>query len=160
MPRLEDLDAESKQFILNYQCSVGDRVPCVPLRKPLARARVALITSAGVHRRSDRPFDLAIAGGDPTYRVIPRDVAPAELTLSIISANWDRTGFALDVNVVFPLERLRELAAEGLVGEVADEHYAFMGSIFDIEPVIRQSAPEVATRLRAADVDAAVLVPV
>jgi D-proline reductase (dithiol) PrdB len=160
MPRVEDLDADSREFIRNYKCREDGPPPWTPLAKPLAQSRVALITSSGLIRRTDRPFDLGNPAGDPTFRVIPHDVDPADLTLSIISANWDRSGFAMDVNVVFPLDRLRELAAEGVIGGLAEAHYAFMGSIFDIEPVLRESAPAVGRRLRADGVDVALLVPV
>ncbi len=160
MPRLEDLDAESQEFLRNYQCVPGSDVPWTRLAKPLARCKVALITSSGLIRRTDRPFDLANPKGDPGFRIIPSDTAPSELRLSIVSTNWDRSGFTMDINVVFPLERLGELADTGVIGARADEHFAFMGSIFDIGPVMRGSAPEVGRRLKSADVDAALLVPV
>lgn len=160
MPRLEDLDPESRQFISNYQCRTGADVPWMPLEKSLSECRVALVTSSGLIRKSDTPFDLSNPGGDPSYRIIPADTDVAELTLSIISANWDRSGFAMDVNVVFPIERLRELAAKGVIGEAAADHFAFMGSIFDIEPIIEESAPQVGRLLRNAGVDVALLAPV
>jgi D-proline reductase (dithiol) PrdB len=160
MPRLEDLDPESQEFLRNYKCRPGLDDPWTPLDKPLSRCKVALITSSGLIRKSDKPFDLANPNGDPTYRIIPSATKPAELTLSIVSTNWDRSGFAMDVNVLFPIDRLGELANEGVIGSMADEHFAFMGSIFDIDPVIEQSAPEVGRRLRSAGVDIALLAPV
>ncbi len=160
MPRIEDLDGESQEFIRNFQCRLGDDVPWTPLAKPLDRCRVALITSSGLIRKSDQPFDLSNPHGDPTFRLIPSDTDPADLTLSIISANWDRSGFAMDVNVVFPMDRIRELATEGVIGAPAPNHYAFMGSIFDIDPVIEQSAPQVGRLLRNDGIDVALLAPV
>jgi len=65
-----------------------------------------------------------------------------------------------DVNVIFPMERLRELAEEKVIGSLAEEFYAFMGSIFEVDPVIERSAPEVGRRLKEARVDVALLVPV
>lgn len=160
MPRIEDLDPESQEFLRNYKCRPGLDDPWTTLEKPLNRCKVALITSSGLIRKSDKPFDLANPNGDPTYRVIPSGTKPAELTLSIVSTNWDRSGFAMDVNVLFPMDRLRELANEGVIGSIADEYFAFMGSIFDIDPVIEQSAPQVGRRLKAAGVDVALLAPV
>jgi D-proline reductase (dithiol) PrdB len=160
MPRIEDLDAESQEFLRNYKCRPGADNPWTPLDKPLSRCKAALITSSGLIRKSDKPFDLANPNGDPTYRVIPSGTKPAELTLSIVSTNWDRSGFAMDVNVLFPMDRLKELANEGVIGSTADEYFAFMGSIFDIDPVIQQSAPEVGRRLKSAGVDIALLAPV
>ena len=160
MPRLEDLDPESQEFLRNYKCRPSRDDPWTVPEKPLNDCTVALITSSGLIRKSDTPFDLANPAGDPTYRVIPSVTRAAELTLSIVSTNWDRSGFAMDLNVLFPIDRLKELADERVVGAVADEHFAFMGSIFDIDPVVQQSAPEVGRRLKTAGVDVALLVPV
>jgi D-proline reductase (dithiol) PrdB len=160
MPRLEDLDPESRTFISNYQCRAAADTPWTPLQKPLSDCRIALVTSSGLIRKSDKPFDLANPSGDPTFRTIPSGTGAEELTLSIISANWDRSGFAMDVNVVFPMDRVRELAAEGIIGAPADTYYAFMGSIFDIDPVASTSAPQVGRLLRNAGVDIALLAPV
>jgi D-proline reductase (dithiol) PrdB len=91
---------------------------------PLNQRRVAIVSTAGLHRRDDRPFTL-----DPGdyYRVIPGDIQANDLVMSHVSTNFDRTGFQQDWNVVFPLDRLRELAREGVIGSVADFHYSFMG---------------------------------
>jgi D-proline reductase (dithiol) PrdB len=160
MPRLSEIDPESAEFIQNFKCFAVTDTPWTPLPRALGLCTVALITSSGLRRQSDAPFDLSNPGGDPSFRVIPADVRPAELTLSIVSANWDRTGFARDLNVVFPLDRLRELAEEGRIGGLADENYAFMGSIFKFDPVVEESAPEVGRRLKAAGADVALLAPV
>ncbi|MHB8765650.1 MAG: glycine/sarcosine/betaine reductase selenoprotein B family protein, partial [Deferrisomatales bacterium] len=92
------------------------------------------------------------------YRVIPGDTTPGELVMSHISSNFDRTGFQQDVNAVFPLERLRELAAGGVIGSVAAYHYSFMGATDprQLEATARGLAP----LLRGDRVDAALLVPV
>jgi len=160
MPRIDVLDPESQEFIRNYRCREGGTPPWTPLNKALSECKVALITSSGLVRKTDRPFDLSNPGGDPSYRLIPSASDPAELTLSIVSTNWDRSGFMADVNVVFPMERLRELVAEKVLGSLAEDFYAFMGSIFEIDPVIENSAPAVARRLRDQRVDIALLVPV
>lgn len=95
-------------------------IPWTPLRRPLGEATVALVTTSGVHRREDRPFDLR---GDATYRVIPGDAEAGDL--AITHRAYDRTDASRDINLVFPLPRLRELAAEGAIGRVAERHYAF-----------------------------------
>ena len=91
---------------------------------PLRERRVALVTTSGLHVRGDRPFGI----GATDYRVIPGDTPAAELLMSHVSVNYDRSGFQEDLNVVFPLDRLRELAAEGVIGSVAAFHYSFMGA--------------------------------
>jgi D-proline reductase (dithiol) PrdB len=129
------------------------------LQKPLSACKVAIVTSSGLIRKSDVPFDLGRQEGDPSFRIVPADVKPSELTFSHVSTNWDRTGFAMDVNVVFPIDRLRELVDEGEIGAVADEHYSFMGAIFNSDPLVADTAPEVGRRLRADGVDVVLLVP-
>ena len=92
--------------------------------RPLAEHRVAIVTTAGLHRASDRAFSTV----DLSYRVIPGELDASELTMTHSSVHFDRSGFREDVNLVFPIDRLRELAVEGLVGSVADFHYSLMGA--------------------------------
>lgn len=120
----------------------------------LAQRRVAIVTTAGLHLRGDRPFD----SGASDYRVIPGDAPAADLVMSHLSVNFDRTGFQEDLNVVFPLERLRELAAEGVVGTVADVHYSFMGATQ--VRALEAKARELAGLLKKDRVDAVLLSPV
>lgn len=135
---------------------VSTDVPWTPLAKPLGACRVALVTSAGVHLDADPPFDLASRDGDPTFRRIPGDVEPRRLRIS--HNHYDTRDAERDVNVVFPIERLRELAAEGRVGAVAPVHYGF-GWIQAVEPLVRETAPLAARELVEAGVDAVVLAP-
>lgn len=122
----------------------------------LSKRRVAIVTTSGVHRRIDRPFSLI---PDTDYRVIPGNTRADELVMSHVSVNFDRTGFQQDLNVVFPLERLGELAQAGVIGSVADFHYSFMGAAW---PPTRfgPKARELASLLRKDRVDALLLVPV
>ena len=159
MPRLEDLDPESREFLSAFQCRNETGTPFKKPGKPLSQCRIGVITTSGLVRKSDRPFELTNPAGDPSFRVIPADTDPAELTFSHVSTNWDRTGFAIDVNVVMPVDRLRELAAEGIIGSVARNFYAFMGAIFQFERLVAETAPEVGRRLREDGVDIALLVP-
>lgn len=131
---------------------VGPEIPWTPLRKPLSETTVALISTAGVHLRTDPPFNL---NSDPTYRVIPRDAQPGDLAIS--HQAYDRTDALKDINLVFPIERLRELEAEHVIGRLAREHYGFglMGSARRLMPAIR----EVASHIRDSGVDLALLVP-
>lgn len=123
---------------------------------PLERCRVAIVTTAGLHRRGDRPFGPGAAATD--YRIIPGDTPATELTMSHQSVNFDRTGFQEDHNVVFPIDRLNELARDGTIGAVAGYHYSFMGAtaIRKLEPKAR----ELAGLLKRDRVDAVLLTPV
>jgi len=121
---------------------------------PLAECRIAIVTTAGVHRKGDRPF----GPGATDYRIIPGDTKAADLVMSHQSVNFDRTGFQEDHNVAFPLDRLNELAKQGVVGAVADFHYSFMGAT-----QIRQletKAKELAQLLKDDCVDAVLLTPI
>ena len=127
---------------------------------PLKQRRVAVISTAGLHQRDDRPFAPGAAATD--YRVIPGSVNAGfhanELVMSHLSINYDRTGFQQDVNVVLPLDRLRELAADGVIGSVADYHYSFMGAA----PIrqLESRARQLAGLLKQDKVDAVLLSPV
>jgi D-proline reductase (dithiol) PrdB len=115
---------------------------------------VAIVSSAGLVVRGENPF----RGRDADYRVIPADTKPDDLLISHISINFDRTGFQEDWNVVFPRDRLRELAAAGMIGGVAPTHYSFMGATDPVQ--MEPYAREVAARLKQDRVDAAILPPV
>ena len=94
-----------------------------PVNKPLAEMRVALVTGTGVHLKTDARFNLVC---DSTYRVIPGDVDTADLTVS--HGGYDNSDVLADINSMFPLDRLRELAEEGLIAGIAPRHYfSFIG---------------------------------
>ena len=153
MARLSDLHEGMVEHLLNLPLPELDDTPLVA-GPPLAKRRVALVTSAGLVRRGEDAFSL----GDADYRVLPGDVEGSELLMSHVSVNYDRSGFVEDVNVVFPIDRLRELAAEGVIGSLADHHYSFMGAT---DPAKMEApAAEVAGYLKADRVDAVVLTPV
>ena len=160
MVRLEELDEGFATSLRNIECPVYDSRPWVE-GPPLDQRRVALISTAGLHRRSDTPFTIQSGPSHnwpADYRVIPGDTPAQDLVMSHISTNFDRTGFQQDWNVVFPLDRLRELALDGVIGSVADYHYSFMGAANpqSMEP----SARRLATLLKQDHVDAVMLVPV
>ena len=138
-----------------YQWSTHEGSPLAPLRKPLSRCRVALLSSSGIYRREQAPFN--DVKNDLTWREVPTDVDPAALKVSHFSKNAKGV---TDVNTVFPFQRLRELAAEGIIGELASPAFTFMGRIFARTRLQKEMAPALLERLRAMDVDAALLVPV
>ena len=130
----------------------GGEIPWTPLRKPLSESTVALVSTGGVHLRSDRPFNL---NGDPTFRVIPKNALSGDMAIS--HQAYDRTDALKDINLVFPIERLRELEAERVIGRLAKDHYGFglMGSAKALMPAIK----EVARRISESHVDLVLLVP-
>ena len=153
MARLDRMTPKLREHYLDMACPTFDTSPWV-VGAPLTQRKVALISTAGLHRRDGRPFAL----GASDYRLIPADTPSADLVMSHMSTNYDRTGFQQDWNVVFPLDRLHELAASGDIGSVAQYHYSFMGAT-DVR-ALEPQARNLARIIRADGVDAALLVPV
>ena len=140
--------------------SYGDTPSNVPLHKRLNQCRVALITTAGLHLQEQTPYDERIMGGDCSYREIPNTIETQVLALGHRSKAFDSSGTESDINLVFPLDRFRELETEGKIGSLNHRHFSFMGSITKPKPLIEKTAPEVAQMLEADDVDVAFLTPV
>jgi D-proline reductase (dithiol) PrdB len=122
---------------------------------PLKTRRVALLTTAGLHKRSDRPFQM---GQPDYYRVIPGDDTGGQIVMSHRATSFDRSGYQQDWNVVFPLDRLRELAEEGVIGSVADFHYSFGTAMTLSENEV--VAAELSELLKKDHVNAVLLFPV
>jgi len=155
MVRLRDLpDYEREHLLAKNMPPLGPPV-WTPPAKPLNQMRFALITTAGLHYRDDPAFEFA----DATFRPIDGHEDPDNLVMSHSSVNFDKTGFAEDVNIVFPLRRFRELADGGVIGSVADVHYSFMGA--GLPPsAYEKRASQVAGLLKQDKVDAVFLTPV
>ena len=122
--------------------------------KPARKRTVTLISSAGLGVRGQKPF----RGGESGYRVIPHQTPAAEILMSHVSVNFDRTGYQLDLETILPRERLQELADAGAIGAVAREHYSFMGATDPAE--MEPQARELAGQLHKKGVDTAILLPV
>ncbi|RJX35910.1 MAG: selenoprotein B glycine/betaine/sarcosine/D-proline reductase [Desulfarculus sp.] len=153
MARLENLPPALASHLAQLPCPEFATTPWAQA-PPLQQARVAIVSTAGLHRREDAPF----TGFSGEYRVIPGDAQAADLVMSHISTNFDRSGFQRDWNLVFPLDRLRELAAEGTIASLADFHYSFMGATDPAQ--MEGPAAEVAGLLQKDRVNAVLLVPV
>jgi len=132
-------------------------------QKPLAQGRVALVGTAAIALRTDRPFDQEGERrnpwwGDPSYRVLPRATTTAEVKLYHLHIDI-RFG-EQDLDCVLPLTRLRELAAAGEIGSAAPSHYSFMGYQLDTRELMENTAPAIVAQMKAEAVDFALLVPV
>ena len=150
-----------------YQLSRMERelpIPFTPLRKPLPESRFGLVTSGGLyHRGHDRPFDAdrerrEPAWGDPSFRVLPADMDPAEVGVSHLHINAQDA--LADMNILLPIQRFKELAAEGRVGSVAARAYSFMGYQgfpADLRGWRDDSGPAVRDALLADEVDCVLL---
>ena len=121
---------------------------------PLSEAVVAIVTTAGLMRPGEKSWE----GGDSSFRVFDR--AERDLIVGHVSSNFDRTGVAADRNVVYPIDRLEEMAGEGVIGGVSRQHVSFMGALGDLSTVLMDSGPAAAKMLKDGGVDVVVLTPV
>mgnify|MGYP005696097169 FL=1 len=124
--------------------------------KPLHESRVAIVTTAGLRVENNADWN----AGDQGFTQIPHDAE--NLTLAHYSPNFDRVGWVLDKNVVFPIDRLYELAEDGIIGSVAKTHISFMGAQPDhtLETIRLDSGPSAAKLLKDDEVDLVLLTPV
>ena len=140
-----------------YRWTINENAPITPMRKPLCECRIALLTSGGVSRRDAAPFNPQ-ARNDLRLDAVANDTA-ADF-FQIQDDYYNHGDADRDINCIFPLERLRELAVERVIGGVAPHHYSgFMGRTYIRSAVINEAAPALAHRLRDESVDAFVLVP-
>jgi D-proline reductase (dithiol) PrdB len=137
--------------------TANETIAWAPLRKPLAECSVALVSTAGVHLKSQPAHDLLNPHGDASFREIPGDTQTSDLAVDHI--HYDMTDANEDPNCVFPLERLRELVDAGMVGLLALMHYGFMGFIPDGRLLRDTTAHIVAEQLLAQGTDVVVLTP-
>ena len=153
MARLDRMTEEERKHLLSLPCPAYASTPWTT-PPSMSQCRIALISTAGLHRRDDRPFEF----GATDYRVIPADIEANDLIMSHVSANFDRTGFEQDWNVIFPIDRLKELAEKQIIGSVASYHYSFMGAT---EPQqMEATARDLAQIMKKDGVNAVLLVPV
>ncbi len=155
MVKLSDLSKYDREHVLMKQLPPMEPFSWVARTKPVSEMTFAVITTAGLHFRGEENFELS----DASYRAIPGDQDTANLIMSHVSTNFDRSGFRDDVNVVFPLDRFRELEADGVIGGLASAHYSFMGGGL-MPDAYEASVRSLAALLRRDGVDAVYITPV
>src|SRR6478735_585036 len=153
MARLEDIPQPTRDAVLAVPCPRFDSQPFV-VGPPLAQRRVAIVSSAALIQRGDKPFPF----GSAECRFLPASVPAADILISHVSINFDRTGFQRDLNVVYPIDRLRELVAEGVIGGMAETHFTAMGSTDPAGMTI--AADQIAGQLQQECIDSILLSPV
>jgi len=149
----------SRHFINSYTPMTSVDIPWTPVKKPLSESKIAVVTTAGVHHKDQIPFNMNDREGDPSFRVI--DSRRPINDLMITHDYYDHGDADKDINIVFPIERLREFESEGHIANVADTHYGFMGHIDGsyINVLINRYAPEAARRLKEDNIDCVLLLP-
>jgi D-proline reductase (dithiol) PrdB len=133
--------------------------PWTKLSKGISHSRLSLITTGGVHLRSQPTFDMRDPAGDPSFREIPADISVRDLTIT--HNYYDHSDADKDVNIVFPIERIKDLERSGDIGQTNHRHFSFMGHItgHHKETLINETAPRVAAELKKDGVDIAILTP-
>lgn len=127
-------------------------IPYTPRFRALNESVFALVSTAGVHLRDQEPYNVE---GDNSWRLIPGDVQADQLMVT--HAHYDHTDADQDINCVFPIDRLRELAADGIIGGVSDRHLGFMGYTQQLRDLYERAAPEVAKIIVRSKADAVLL---
>ena len=149
----------AKKLIDAYKPWESEDIPWTPIKKPLYECKVALITTAGVHLKTQPPFDMIDSDGDPTFREIESSVAMNDLMIT--HDYYNHSDADKDINIVFPIQRLREFIEEGTIGSLANICYSFMGHIdgHHIPTLIHNSTPAIIKRLKVEGVDVVLLTP-
>lgn len=153
MVKLSDIPEPKRSNLAALECPEFETTPWAKSPE-LKDARISIISTAGIHSSGAPDF----GKGSADYRIIPGGDKGSDLVMSHISPNFDRTGFFQDINVVFPIDRLNELAEDGIVGSVANNHYSFMGATDPRD--MEQQARNLAGLLKGDSIDAVILVPV
>lgn len=158
-PQLETVQhAIRSRYAPGFAWVLNEASPWTPLRKPLAQATVALASTCGLYRLDTQlPFDAWNGWGDPSFREIHIDTPPERLRIA--HTHYEQRHVSEDPNVALPIDPLQRLAAEGVIGHLHPWAYSFTGFLPEPGQLLAETAPSVAERLRAAEVDAAVLTP-
>ena len=148
--------ALTKRHRTDFEFKEFRDTPVKPLSKPLNKCRAALITTGGLHLRTDKPFDLSINDGDCSFRKIPGDVQAHDLH---ITHKWYNHKFiTADLNCVFPIDRMRKYVENGTIESLSEEHYSFMGHIYKTDKLLKNSA-RLGSILKESGVDIVFLTP-
>jgi D-proline reductase (dithiol) PrdB len=131
-------------------------VPFTPFEGEMAKSTIALVTAGGVHLKDQEPFNIADELGDLGYRVFPEDVDSSHLMVT--HHHYDHSDADQDINVVFPIDVLRDLQAEGFIRDVARKHIGYMGYTMQLKAMYEGTAREIANEIdKGSRADAVIL---
>lgn len=149
----------AEKYVKNIAPWHTEDISWTPFDKELKDCKIALITTAGVHLKNQKPFNMKDPDGDPTYREIPLDASKQDLMIT--HDYYDHKDADKDINIVFPIDRLKEMRDRGEIGFVSELNFGFMGHIQGrhIWTLINETAPQVALKLKEMQVDAVLLTP-
>lgn len=131
-------------------------IPYTPVSKTLNDMTIMIVSTAGVHLKSQEAYNLK---GDASYRIIPGDVTVDALTVThgapLHDYNWEEP--RKDPNTVFPIDRLREVAAQGYIKAVAEKHITMMGYSLRLNEIVTTTSPAIAEEVDRSHADAVIL---
>ena len=131
-------------------------VPFTPFEGDLAKSTVAIVTAGGVHLKKQEPFNIADELGDLSYRIFPDDVDSADL--KVTHHHYDHSDADKDINVVFPIDVLRDLQSEGFIRDTARKHIGYMGYTMQLKAMYEGTSREIANEIdKGSRADAVVL---
>ena len=133
--------------------------PLAALPRPLAECRLALVVSSVCLAPRGRGVGRNVPLGDPSIREVAADFVSTGTRAAADASAADASAANLDRNLAFALDRLREAVAAGRLGELNGRHLALGGAMAATGRAIARRVPQVADRLIADGVDAALLVP-
>ena len=151
MVLIPEMPAVGRGFISRLEKYTFDN-PAWTIPKAKSSRRVSIVSSAAISKRGDKPFSWLANN----HRVIEKD--NLDLVMTHVAVEYDRTAWQQDINTILPIDRLEEMAKNGEIGSVSNEHYSFIGSSDPIK--MERSAKEVAERMKDDAVDTVFLVPV
>ena len=151
MVLIKDMPLVGRGFINNLQKYHFDNPSWT---QPLSHSdrRVSIVSTAAISKRNDKPFSWLANN----HRVIEK--SDLDLVMTHVAVEYDRTAWQQDLNTILPIQRLEEMADQGEIGSVSNEHYSFIGSSDPMK--MKKSAQEVADRMKKDAVDTVFLVPV
>jgi D-proline reductase (dithiol) PrdB len=137
-------------------------IPWTPMTKPLSRATMTMVTSAGISLKSDPPFDMEIEKRDPTrsdisYRALPRKTTEGEIHVNHLHINTNH--IKQDINVILPLARMAELEREGIIGKLAPSSFSFYGFQWQNSDFLGEAIEPMAGVMKTEGVEAVFLTP-
>ena len=153
MARLDDIPEPTRTAVRDLPCPTPETSPFVA-GPALAQRKIAMVSSAALIHRGDKPFPV----GSGEVRAVPGSWKNGDILMGHVSINFDRAGFQRDINVAYPIDRLRDMAAEGEIGGLVDPHYTVMGST---DPAaMKDAADHIAAALHAEGCTGILLLPV
>jgi D-proline reductase (dithiol) PrdB len=120
-------------------------VPFTPFERELAKTSIAIVSAGGVHLKDQEPFNIADELGDLGFRMIPEDADSSDLMVT--HHHYDHRDADRDINVVFPIDVLRDLKAVGFIGGLAKKHVGYMGYTMQLKAMYEGTAREIANEI-------------